>query len=73
MPGIQWRGSRQLDGTLSVDGLAQRVDHAANHTLAHRHGNDLAGALDGTASLMPSSSPSRTMETLFSSRFCAMP
>ena len=40
-----------LDGALAVDGLAQRVDHAANHTLAHWHGNDLAGALDGTALL----------------------
>jgi len=40
-----------LDGACAVDGLAQRVDHAADHGIAHRHGHDLAGALDGAAFL----------------------
>ena len=34
------------DGALVVDGLAQRVHHAANHGRAHGHGENLAGALD---------------------------
>ena len=34
------------DGALVVDGLAQRVDHAADHGLADGHGENLAGALD---------------------------
>ena len=34
------------DGALVVDGLAQRVHHAADHGLAHGHGENLAGALD---------------------------
>jgi hypothetical protein len=34
------------DGALAVDGLAQRVDHAPDHVLAHGHGHDAAGALD---------------------------
>ena len=38
-----------LNGALTVNGLAQRVDHAADHTLTDRHGDDLAGTLDGTA------------------------
>ena len=38
-----------LDGACAVDGLAQRVDHAADHGFADRHGNDLSGALDGAA------------------------
>ena len=40
-----------LDGTLAVDGLAQRVDHAAEHAVAHLDLGDLAGALDGLALL----------------------
>ncbi len=34
------------DGALVVDGHAQRVHHAADHGFAHRHGENLAGALD---------------------------
>ena len=34
------------DGALVVDGQAERVDDAADHGLAHRHAQDLAGALD---------------------------
>ena len=40
-----------LNGACAVDGLAQCIDHAADHCLAHGHGNDLAGALDGAAFL----------------------
>ena len=40
-----------LDGACAVDGLAQRVDHAADHGFAHRHGHHLAGALDSAAFL----------------------
>src|SRR5262249_9722973 len=36
---------------LAVDGIAQRIDHAAQKTLAHRHFHDCAGALDGVAFL----------------------
>ena len=39
------------DGALVVDGLAERVDHAADHGVAHGHGEDLAGALDLVAFL----------------------
>ena len=38
-----------LDGACAVNGLAQCVDHAADHGFAHRHGHDLAGALDDAA------------------------
>ena len=38
-----------LNGAFAVNGLAQRVDHAADHTLTDRHGDNLAGTLDGTA------------------------
>ena len=40
-----------LDGACTVDGLAQCVDDTADQCVAHRHGNDLAGALDGAAFL----------------------
>ena len=33
----------------AVDGLTQCVDHAADHGIAHRHGDYLAGALDDAA------------------------
>ena len=36
---------------LAVDGIAQRIDHAAQQALAHRHFHDGAGALDGVAFL----------------------
>ena len=39
------------DGAFAVDGLAQRVHHAADHGLAHRHGHDAAGAADLVAFL----------------------
>ena len=35
-----------LDRTLIVDRLAERVHNAANHGVAHRDAEDLAGALD---------------------------
>ncbi len=38
-----------VDGALVVDGLAERVDDAADHGFADGHGHDLAGALDGVA------------------------
>ena len=37
---------RRVDGTLVVDRLAERVHHAADHRIAHRHAHDFAGALD---------------------------
>ena len=37
---------RGVDGTLAVDGLAERIDHAADQRLAHRHAHDALGALD---------------------------
>ena len=40
-----------LDGACTVDGLAQCVDDTADQCVAYRHGNDLAGALDGAAFL----------------------
>ena len=39
----------RFDGACAVDGLAQGVDHAANHALAHRHRDNPAGALDHAA------------------------
>ena len=39
------------DRALVVDGLAQRVHHAADHGFAHRHAHDAAGALDLVAFL----------------------
>ena len=44
-------GLRSLDGAFAVDGTAQGVHHAADHSLAHRHLHDLAGALYGSAFL----------------------
>ncbi len=38
-----------VDGALVVDGLAERVDYAADEGFADRDGHDLAGALDGVA------------------------
>ena len=40
-----------LDFALAVDGIAQRVDDAAQKTLADRHFHDGAGTLDGVAFL----------------------
>ena len=40
-----------LDGALVVDGLAERVDDAADQGLADGHRHDLAGALDLVAFL----------------------
>ena len=40
-----------VDGALVVDGLAERVDDAADEGFADGHGHDLAGALDGIAFL----------------------
>ena len=39
------------DRALAVDRLAERVDDAAEHLVADRHGDDAAGALDGVAFL----------------------
>src|SRR5262249_33436850 len=38
-----------LDRALAVDRVAERVDHAPQQALAHRHIDDRAGALDGVA------------------------
>ncbi len=38
-----------LDRALAVDRVAERVDHAAEQRLAHRHFHDGAGALDDVA------------------------
>ena len=35
-----------VDRTLVVDGIAQRIDHAADQGIAHRHAHDAAGAFD---------------------------
>ncbi len=43
------RGQLGVDGALAVDGIAQGVDHATQQGLAHRHFEDLAGALDAVA------------------------
>ncbi len=40
-----------VDRPFVVDRLAQRVDHAADHGIAHRHAHDAAGALDLVALL----------------------
>ena len=42
---------RRMDRTLAVDRLAQRIDHAADQRLAHRHAHDAFGALDFVAFL----------------------
>ncbi len=39
------KGLRGGDGALVVDGQSQRVDHASDHGVAHRHAQNLAGAL----------------------------
>src|SRR5208337_1764912 len=39
------------DRSFVVDGLAERVDHAADHGVAHRHAHDVPGALDLVAFL----------------------
>ena len=39
------------DRTLAVDGISQRVDHAADHAFAHRNRHDAAGAPDLVAFL----------------------
>ena len=38
-----------VDGAFAVNGHAQRVDDAADHGLAHRHGHHAAGTADGIA------------------------
>src|SRR5271170_3790745 len=42
---------RRLNGTFIVNGIAERVHHAADQAIAHRHGHDFSGALDGVAFL----------------------
>ena len=39
------------DRAFAVDGLAERVHHAAEHLLADRHRDDAPGSLDGVAFL----------------------
>src|SRR5207248_806938 len=41
----------RLDRAFAVERVAERVDHAAEQTLADRHVHDCAGALDGLAFL----------------------
>ena len=53
-PGRQPLDRRELlrgDRALAVDGLAERVDHAAEHLFADRHRDDPPGALDRIAFL----------------------
>ena len=46
------------DRALAVQRIAQRIDHAADHGLAHRHAQQLAGALDLVALVdLPGSRP----------------
>src|SRR5690606_1048917 len=46
---LEAAGLGGVDGALAVDGLAERVHHAAEQLLAHGHAGDLAGPLDGVA------------------------
>ena len=39
------------DGAFVVDGLAERIDHAADHVVADRDAHDASGALDLVAFL----------------------
>ena len=39
-------GVRRINRSLPINGLAQRVDHPANHRFTHRHLHDAAGAVD---------------------------
>ena len=45
------RRSLGRDRPLAVERIAERIDHAAEQALAHRHVHDRAGALDGLALL----------------------
>ena len=59
---------------LAVDGIAQRIDDAAEQALADRHVHDGAGALDGVAFLDGACRCRRSRTpTLSLSRFSAMP
>ena len=51
--GLDFHGAHfsGLNGSKTVDGLTQRVEHAAHNTVAHRHGEDLAGTFDRVAFL----------------------
>ncbi len=40
------RRSRGDDRALAVERIAQRIEHAADHRVAHRHAQQLAGAAD---------------------------
>ena len=42
---------RCIDGTIVVDRVAERIHHAADQRVAHRHGHDAAGAADFVAFL----------------------
>ena len=41
----------RFDGAFAVDGFAQGVHHTSDQPFTHRHGDHLAGALDGVAFL----------------------
>src|SRR5690606_10445731 len=51
--GLQLEGAQRLglDRALAVERVAQRVDHAAEERVAHRHREHLTGAADGLALL----------------------
>src|SRR5271170_2818539 len=40
-----------LNRTFVINGIAERIHNAADHAIAHRHGHDFSGALDGVAFL----------------------
>jgi len=51
--GLDFHGTDfgSFDRSETVDGLAERVKHAARHLVANRHGENLAGTFDGIAFL----------------------
>src|SRR5690606_3042776 len=46
---LEAAGLGGVDGALAVDGLTERIHHAAEELLAHGDAGDLAGALDRVA------------------------
>ncbi len=61
------------DGALAVDGIAERVDHAAEQRLADRHVHDGARALDGLAFLNVAIGPEDHDADVVLPRLRAMP
>src|SRR3984885_4971566 len=46
---LEWIALRGPNGTFVINRIAERVHDAANHSIAHRHGHDFSGALNGVA------------------------